>query len=183
MQTTTLHFTAIDKTVTRWMARHGVTLLRISVGIVFLWFGTLKFVPGLSPAEGLAARTIDMMTFGAMPAAVSLPLLAAWEVLIGIGFVTGRGLRAAIFLLVGQMIGTATPLFFFPRETFSTYPFVPTLEGQYIIKNIVLISAGLVVGAVVRGGRLVADPEVAAAHRAWRRHERHSARSAGPAST
>ncbi|MBL9204956.1 MAG: DoxX family membrane protein [Opitutaceae bacterium] len=161
MQTTAIPFTRLDLILTRWMARHGVQFLRLSMGLVFLWFGGLKFFPGLSPAEDLAGRTIAMMTFGFIPASVSLPLLAIWEVTIGIGFLAGRCLRVTVLLMAGQMLGTVTPLFFFPHETFNAFPFAPTLEGQYIIKNIVLLSAGLVLGAVVRGGRLVADPESA----------------------
>jgi uncharacterized membrane protein YphA (DoxX/SURF4 family) len=159
-------FALIDVKLTRWMARHGVALLRLSLGVVFLWFGGLKFFPGLSPAEDLAGRTITMMTFGTVPAAVSLPLLALWEVVIGLGFLTGRCMRVTILLLAGQMLGTVTPLLFFPHETFTSYPIAPTLEGQYIIKNIVLLSAGLVLGAVVRGGQVIADPKVAGEARA-----------------
>jgi uncharacterized membrane protein YphA (DoxX/SURF4 family) len=161
MHAPAIPFASLDVKLTRWMARHGISLLRLSMGVVFLWFGGLKFFPGLSPAEDLAGRTITLMTFGVMPASVSLPLLALWEVLIGIGFLTGRYKRATILMLTGQMLGTVSPLFFFPHETFSTVPIAPTLEGQYIIKNIVLVSAGLVIGAVVRGGRLIADPEAA----------------------
>ena len=75
-----------------------------------------------------------------------------------IGLLFGLYLRATLFLLWLQMLGTITPLFFFPHEVFAVFPFAPTLEGQYIVKNIVLISAGLVIGATVRGGRVVADP-------------------------
>lgn len=166
MQIHALPFTLVDVKLTRWLARHGLSCLRLSVGVVFLWFGALKFFPGLSPAEDLAARTINLMTFGAIPATVSLPLLATWEVLIGLGFLTGRFQRATLLLLAGQMLGTVTPLLFFPHETFSAFPVAPTLEGQYIIKNIVLLSAGLVLGAVVRGGQLIADPTAAREARA-----------------
>lgn len=158
MKLTTVSFEAMDVRITRWLARHGVTGLRLSMGVVFLWFGMLKFFPGLSPAQDLAGRTIGMMTFGLVPSAVALPVLAAWEVAIGMGFVSGRCLRTTVALLALQMAGTAMPLVFFPAETFTAVPFAPTLEGQYIIKNLVLLSAGLVVGAVVRGGRLVAEP-------------------------
>jgi hypothetical protein len=89
---------------------------------------------------------------------VALPVLAAWESLIGLGLIAGRGLRAILFLLAVQMLGTFTPLLLFPSETFTAFPFAPTLEGQYIIKNIVLIGAAMVVGATVRGGGLVAEP-------------------------
>jgi hypothetical protein len=71
---------------------------------------------------------------------------------------TGRFLRVTLALLFLQMPGTVLPLFFFPKETFIAFPHAPTLEGQYIIKNLVLVAAGLVVGATVRGGRLTANP-------------------------
>jgi uncharacterized membrane protein YkgB len=151
-------FNSIDARITRWMARHGVTLLRISLGIVFLWFGALKFFPGMSPAQDLAARTIEVLSFGVVKPAVSVPLLAAWECLIGIGLLAGRFLRATLLLLAAQMLGTLTPLVLFPSEVFTRVPYAPTLEGQYIIKNAVLISAAIVIGATVRGGGLVAEP-------------------------
>jgi len=148
----------IDVRITATLARWGIPVLRVGLGVVFLWFGALKFFPGVSPAEGLAARTIEDLTGGAVGPAVSLPVLAAWESLVGLGLITGRFLRATLLLLAVQMLGTVTPLVLFPAETFSTFPFAPTLEGQYIIKNVVLVGAAMVVGATVRGGRLVADP-------------------------
>ena len=148
----------LDARITRWMARHGVTLTRIALGIVFLWFGVLKFFPNLSPAETLVGRTIEVLTLGVVKPALSLPVLAAWESVIGLGLILGRGLRGILFLLAVQMAGTFTPLLLFPQETFSTFPIVPTLEGQYIIKNIVLIGAAMVVGATVRGGGLSPEP-------------------------
>jgi len=150
-------FDRVDAAIAGWMARHGLTLLRLSLGIVFLWFGILKFLPHMSPAESLAGRTIAVLTFGHVGPGLSLPLLAVWECLIGIGLLTGVAPRVTLLLLYVQMIGTLLPLFFFPHETFSVIPFAPTLEGQYIIKNLVLISAGIVIGATVRGGRLVSD--------------------------
>ncbi len=140
------------------MADHGIFFLRISVGIVFLWFGVLKFVPAMSPAEDLAKRTINILTFGAIPENVAIVLLASWESLIGLGLLLGRFLRATLFLLFLQMVGALLPMVFFPAEVFTRIPYAPTLEGQYIIKNLVLISAGLVIGATVRGGKLVSHP-------------------------
>lgn len=151
-------FNRVDVRITEWMARNGLRLLRIAVGIVYFWFGVLKFFPGASPAQDLATRTIDVLTFGLVPASLSLPVLAAWECLIGLGMITGKFIRATILLLLLQMVGTITPMFLFPSETFIHVPYAPTLEGQYIIKNIVLVSAALVIGATVRGGRVVADP-------------------------
>ena len=143
------------------MARHGVRLLRISLGIIFFWFGVLKFFPGLSPATELASRTIDVLTFGRLPSNVAINILAAWETLIGIGLLTGVAMRATLALLFVQMIGTITPVFLFPELVFMRVPYAPTLEGQYIIKNLVLISAAIAIGATVRGGGLVASPVVA----------------------
>ena len=151
-------FTDVDVRLTRWMARHGVSLLRISVGAVFLWFGVLKFFPGLSPAQDLAERTIDRVSFGLVPPRVALPVLALWESVIGVGLVFGLFMRATLLLLFVQMLGTITPIFLFPEEVFTRIPYAPTLEGQYIIKNAVLMSAALVIGATVRGGALTADP-------------------------
>jgi uncharacterized membrane protein YphA (DoxX/SURF4 family) len=139
------------------MARYGLPLLRISLGVVFLWFGALKFFPGLSPAQDLAARTIDKLTFGIVHAEASVLLLAAWESLIGLGLLFGIFMRATLLLLAVQMVGTLMPLVLFPSEVFTRIPYAPTLEGQYIIKNAVLISAAIVLGATVRGGGLVSE--------------------------
>jgi uncharacterized membrane protein YphA (DoxX/SURF4 family) len=147
----------LDLAMVRWMARRGPLLLRVSLGTVFLWFGALKFFPGLSPAQGLATRTIGALTGGLVPPDVSLPVLAAWECVIGLGLLAGRGLRAILLLLWVQMLGTLAPMFLFPAEVFVRVPWAPTLEGQYIIKNVVLVSASLVVGATVRGGGMVAE--------------------------
>jgi uncharacterized membrane protein YkgB len=145
------HVDQIDARFSEWMARHGVRLLRISVGVVFLWFGFLKFFPGMSPAQGLATDTIRVMTFGAVSPETARIVLAAWETVVGLGLVFGIYLRVTLFLLWLQMLGTLTPLFFFPDVCFTQFPYAPTMEGQYIIKNFVLISAGIVIGATVRG--------------------------------
>ncbi len=151
-------FDRIDQAITAALARASVPVLRIGLGVLFLWFGALKFFPGLSPAEDLATRTIQELSGGLIGPAVSLPVLAVWESLIGLGLLTGRFLRATLFLLAVQMIGTLTPLILFPAETFTRFPIAPTLEGQYIIKNVVLIGAAMVVGATVRGGGLAPEP-------------------------
>ena len=151
-------FDRIDRRITSWMADHGLLLLRLALGIVFLWFGGLKLFPGASPAEVLAGRTIETLSGGLVPRATALPVLAVWEVAIGIGLLIGRGMRVTLLLLFVQMLGTITPLFLFPNETFTTFPLAPTLEGQYIIKNVVLVAAAIVLGATVRGGELTAEP-------------------------
>lgn len=149
----------LDIRLTRWMARHGIAVLRVALGVVFLWFGVLKFFPGLSPAETLALGTIDVLTLGLVPEAAARVLLAVLECAIGVGLVTGRFMRLTLLLLAFQMVGAASPLVIFPSQAFAAFPYAPTLEGQYIIKNIVLASAGIVIGATVRGGGLSAEPD------------------------
>lgn len=140
----------IDTKVTSWMDRNGLFLLRISMGIVFVWFGVLKFFPGVSAAQDLAIRTIEMLTFGLVPEVLIINGLALWEVLIGVGLIWGKYMKATLLLLFLQMIGTFTPVFLFPSEVFNHIPFAPTLEGQYIIKNIVIISAAMVLWGRLR---------------------------------
>jgi uncharacterized membrane protein YkgB len=149
-------FNRIDQTVTGWMAKHGLFLLRMSISVIFVWFGALKFFPGASPAESLATRTIEVLTFGLLGEQTILYGLAVWEVAIGLGLLTKRFMREILLLMYLQMAGTLTPIFIFPGEIFHIFPYSLTLEGQYIIKNLVVISAGIVLGATVRGGRLVA---------------------------
>ena len=151
-------FDSIDRTVTHWMAKYGVTLLRWSIGVIFIWFGALKLVPGLSPADEIATDTAMALTFNLFSEELVRVALALFEIAIGIGLVLGRFLRLTLLLLFLQMLGTLTPLVLFPEMVWSDVPFVLTLEGQYIVKNAVLISAGIVIGATVRGGRLVDEP-------------------------
>ena len=152
MQNTRLRrgFERIDWRIIRWMARAGIPILRVALGVVFVWFGALKLVPGLSPAEDLVRATVPFL-----PASLFLPFLAVWEIVIGLGFIAGRALRLTILLLFLQMPGTLAPIVLLPERVFTVFPFGLTLEGQYIVKNFVLIGAALVIGATVRGGRLV----------------------------
>ena len=143
------------------MARNEIVIARLALGIIFFWFGVLKFFPGQSAAENLASRTISVLAWGHVPPRVSMPVLAAWECAIGLGFLSGRFTRATLVLLLLQLPGTFMPLVFFPHETWKQFPYAPTLEGQYIIKNLAVIAAGMLVGATMRGGRVIADPGVA----------------------
>lgn len=154
-------FEAIDQAATKWMAKRGPLLLRLALGVVFFWFGVIKFVPGLSPADELATKTIKVLTFGVIEPNVSRVMLAVLETVIGVGLLAGVWLRVVLALLFFQMLGTVTPLVLFPDETWARFPISLTLEGQYIVKNVVLIAAGVVVGATVRGGAVIANPGAA----------------------
>jgi uncharacterized membrane protein YkgB len=152
-----------DRHLTHWMARHGVDVVRVALGVIFFWFGVLKFFPGVSSEEAIATRTIGVLSFGLLTPNVSRVLLATWECAIGLGLLSHKALRITLLLLFAQMLGTLLPLVIFPSETFVRIPVVPTLQGQFIIKNFVLAAAAIVVGATVRGGRMVADPGIARA--------------------
>lgn len=143
-------FDKIDPQITNWMSRYGIISLRVSLGIIFFWFGFLKFFPGLSPAQELATETINLLSFGLVKPGISIIILATWECLIGLGLIFGFFIRTTLFLLFLQMVGTITPVFLFPNEVFTKIPYAPTLEGQYIIKNLVLISAGFVIGTTAK---------------------------------
>jgi uncharacterized membrane protein YkgB len=150
-------FDRLDARITRALGRASIPMLRISLGLVFVWFGALKLVPGASPAEALALDTLEILTFGRMNPQLALVGLAAWEVAIGLGLLVGRWLRATLLLLFVQMLGTVTPILLFPETVFTRAPLLLTLEGQYIVKNLVLVGAAMVIGATVRGGRLVTE--------------------------
>jgi uncharacterized membrane protein YkgB len=151
-------FNTIDRQITRLMAQYGLPLMRVSLGIVFFWFGALKLLPGLSPAEELVRST----TFFVNPDWF-LPVLALWEMAIGLGLIFGKAMRLTLLLLFLQMPGTMLPLFVLPEAVWTQFPHALTMEGQYIVKNLVLVAAGMVLGGTVRGGYLVSEPVQTAA--------------------
>lgn len=131
----------IDERLIRLLDEHSVLLLRYSLAVVFFWFGVLKPI-GVSSATELVSETVYFL-----PAEVFVPILGIWEMAIGICLLDKRLLRVGIALLLLQMAGTFLPLVLLPNVSFITVPFVPSLEGQYIIKNLVLISGALVVAS------------------------------------
>lgn len=157
VQNTQTVFDQIDTRITRWMANYSLSILRFSLGVIFIWFGALKLFPGLSPAEELVRNTIYFFDPDFF-----LPVLAIWEMLIGVGFLMGlltnKFQRLTILLLFLQMPGTALPLVILPEVCWTSFPFGLTLEGQYIFKNLAIIGSALVLGATVRGGRVVSEP-------------------------
>lgn len=137
-----------EMVISSWMERHGYRLLRIAMGIIFIWFGALKPF-GLSPAEALVARATAWI-----PVPGFLYILTVWEVTIGVCFLFKRLVRWGVVLLLLHMPGTLLPLITLRDETFVRFPFALSLEGQYIIKNLVLITAGIVLGGQVRAGQV-----------------------------
>jgi uncharacterized membrane protein YkgB len=139
-------FDRLDRFIALSMQRYGILLLRISLGVVFLWFGALKPF-GLSPANELVTRTITFI-----PPRIFIPTLGVWEMLIGLCLLIRPLMRVALLLLFVQMAGTVLPLFLLPDVCYTHIPYGLTLEGQYIVKNLCLISAAIVVGGTVRHG-------------------------------
>ena len=146
-------FDTIDRYITHWMAQYGLIIMRVGLGIIFFWFGALKLIPGLSPAEELVRNT----TYFVNPDWF-IPILAIWEMAIGLGLIFGLFMRFTLLLLFLQMPGTALPLIVLPDTVWTAFPYGLTLEGQYIVKNLVLIGAGLVLGGTVRGGHVEPEP-------------------------
>lgn len=136
--------------VSQWFNRHQILLLRLSLGIVYLWFGALKFFPNLSPAEDLAQDTIRILTFGLLSDQMSLFLLAIWEVGVGLLLLSGFLVRFAAKAAIVHMVLTFTPLFFFPDLSFTQAPYAFTIIGQYIVKNLVFLVA---LGVLLEGTR------------------------------
>ena len=130
--------------ITGWLGRRSIDILRISLGLVFLAFGILKFFPGASPAEALVIRTIDTLTLGVISGQSALLLTAVMECFIGITLVTGKLLRTGLLVLGFSLVGIMSPLVLFFGDLF---PGTPTLEAQYVFKDIVLAAAGLVIAA------------------------------------
>ena len=139
-----MSFDEFDYRIANWMNRYGRFFLRHSLAMIFIWFGILKPL-GLSPAAELIAKTVYWI-----PADIFIPILGWWEVIIGVGLLFRSLIRMAILLLAFQMIGTFLPLVLLPDICFTRIPFGLTLEGQYIIKNLILISAAIVIGGTVR---------------------------------
>ena len=136
-------FDRFESAVSEAVRAHGVTLLRVSLAIVFVWFGALKLA-GTSPAEELVAKTVFWF-----PPKIFVPVLGVWEVAIGLGLLLRPWLRAGLALMFLQMPGTALPLFLRPEVCFTHWPFGLTIEGQYIVKNLVLVSAAIVIAGTV----------------------------------
>ena len=140
--------TAIDSNVIRFMDRIGIGFLRFAIGVVFIWFGALKTVGELSPAYDLVAATVYWLT-----PEIIVPLLGLWEIAIGLCFLFSPLTRVAILLLALQMPGTFLPLVLLPDVCFTIFPVALTIEGQYIVKNLVIIGSALVIGSRVQARR------------------------------
>ncbi|MDP4012321.1 MAG: hypothetical protein Q8R00_01835 [Candidatus Nanoarchaeia archaeon] len=138
-------FDNLDSKIVNWMKKEGHLFLRYSLAVIFIWFGILKPL-GFSPALDLVTKTVYWF-----PPETFVPILGWWEVIIGICLLYKPLIRLGIFLMAIQMAGTFLPLILLPEIVYTNgNPFYLTLEGQYIIKNLVIIGAAMVIGSHAR---------------------------------
>jgi uncharacterized membrane protein YphA (DoxX/SURF4 family) len=128
-----------------WLGANSRTVLRLSMGLIFLAFGVLKFFPGVSPAEGMAVATFDQLTLGLLPDELSRLLVATFETVLGVLLLTGWVPRIALAMLSLQIVGILSPLVLLSGELFAGPFGAPTLEGQYVLKDLILAAAALVI--------------------------------------
>ncbi|MUP45753.1 DoxX family membrane protein [Gramella sp. BOM4] len=139
----------LDYKISRWMYVYGKSILRYALAVIFIWFGALK-ITGDSPASNI----VEITVFWFDPE-VFIPILGIWEVLIGVCLLFKKLIRLALLLLVFQMPGTFLPLIIHPDICFIEFPFKLSMEGQYIIKNLIIIGAAIVTGGSVKDDEFV----------------------------
>ena len=137
------------------LVQHSITALRIAVGAVFLGFGILKYFPGVSPAQNLTEATTHILFLGLVPGDVAIVMIATLECTIGILLLANRGMRLAVGSR-DRVRRDPLPLFLLSGRLFAGPHNAPTLEGQYCLKDIILVAAALVIAAgTFRGGRMI----------------------------
>ena len=137
----------LDLTITAFLRRWSIPMLRVSLGVVFIWFGAMK-VFDVTPVSDLVASTVYWFDPGWI-----VPLLGVLELVVGLGLLFRIALRLVLGLFVLQMVGTFLVLALLPEVAFDGgNPLLLTIEGEFVVKNLVLLSAGMVVGATVRRG-------------------------------
>ncbi len=135
----------MDDKAIRLMSQYGILALRISLGVIFVWFGVLKVI-GASPVYDLVASTVYLV-----PPEFFVPFLGFWEIAVGLGLLTGLALRLTLVFFLMQMAGTFLVLVVKPEVAFQGLnPLLLTTEGEFVVKNIILISGALVVGSTIR---------------------------------
>lgn len=137
----------LEATVHHWCVEHGINTLRITHGAVFLAFGFLKFFPDDGPAQQLAQRTTDVITLGLLPGGAAIAFVAALECAIGLCLLTGRAVRTALYLLTIELVGILSPIVLLPSLMFGGPDHAPTIAGQYVLKDIIMVGAAIVLAA------------------------------------
>lgn len=149
-----------EATAHRFLVGRSLLFLRVSIGLVFLYFGALKLFPGRSPAEDLVMRTVEILTLDIVSGRTAVLLTGLVECVVGLLLVTGVLFRLAAYVLGLQLLGILAPLVLLPGRLFDG-PGNPTLEGQYVVKDVILLAGALVLICAAKGGRLVCGPGTA----------------------
>jgi uncharacterized membrane protein YphA (DoxX/SURF4 family) len=149
-----------DVAVHQWLVTYSISVLRISLGAIFLGFGVLKLL-GVSPAANLVEATTHILFLGLVPGPVALVGVGLLECTIGILLIAGKAMRTAVYMLGFQLVGILSPVVLLAPRLFSGPDNAPTLEGQYVIKDLVFVGAALVIAATLRGGRLTTRSDIA----------------------
>lgn len=137
---------SVEKRVTRFAGDAGIPLLRIGLGVVYLWFGVLKLFPGGSPAQDLVDRTVSALTFGIIHGDLARVSAAITEIGIALVLLSFRAPRLCAVLLIGHVVLVSTPLVLFPGEMWAG-PLQASFEAQYILKNLVTVAAAVVIAS------------------------------------
>jgi len=141
----TAYWRTIPRQLIIHIRRRSLWLLRFSLGLVFVWFGALK-IAGRTPVATLIARTIpffDRTWF--------VPMLGVFEVLLALALIVGRGLRWVVAIMVAHLCGTFMVFVTQPGMAFQHgNPLLLTEDGEFVLKNLVLIAAALVLATHVR---------------------------------
>ncbi|TWP47515.1 DoxX family protein [Lentzea tibetensis] len=136
----------VDEQAIRFAGRAGVPLLRLGLGVVYLWFGALKLIPSGSPVVDLVERTVSALTFGLITGTFAVVVAGVSEVLIALVLLSNRLPRITAILLLSHVVLVSAPLALFPAEMWNA-PMQATLEAQYILKNVVTVAAAVVIAA------------------------------------
>lgn len=149
-------FVHLENRIHHQLVLHSITWLRLALGLIFFGFGVLKYFPGVSPAQHLTESATHILFLGLIPGFIAIKLIATLECVIGLLLLSGRGMRLAVWLLAFEFIGILSPLVLLPGQMYTGPHHAPSLAGQYCLKDIILVTAALVVAAAsFRGGRLV----------------------------
>lgn len=145
----------IDERIIRFMQANGLRLLRIALGIVFVWFGLLKVI-GQTPVYELVGNTVYWVD-----PAWFVPFLGLWEIVVGLGLLFGIALRLTLLFFFMQMIGTFLVLIVKPEVAFQDGNLLLlTVEGEFVVKNLVLLAAGIAVGGTVERRKSGENPRM-----------------------
>lgn len=141
MESLQLRFSDLDDLFISCMRRWSIPALRLALGIIFIWFGALKLL-GVSPVLSLVQKTYSFLPLNAF-----FLLLSIWEMAIGCGLIFKRALRCTLLLLCIHIMGTFIALLQVPSLFFmSNNPLLLTTEGEFVMKNLVLVASALVIG-------------------------------------